>query len=328
MNSCDRHEPDREIDFLAILLRNSAPCVDFVLPVRPWKWRRSANQFAEQVPNFASADAPARILGGAAFQPWKPAIKSSGLRSLNYSTSCLRILKETFHADFPQDTLATGSLPARASPPFTPRPIPGESNATGSRALFYGYSRSMFCFSKRSSRKQAAGVVALELARDGKLGYLRAKGFQDVEAGKEMTTDSTLFRIASMSKPVTSVAVMILVDDGRLRVTDPVSKYLPEFKNPKVLMPGSGGDSKLAPASREITIHDLLSSTLPALLLSFHVRRSLSTNSITRPTSATGLLGPPSPWQRTCVDWPQCRSSISRGVPFNTACPPTSWAGW
>ncbi len=108
-------------------------------------------------------------------------------------------------------------------------------------------------------RKQVAGAVAL-LARDGKLVYLRAKGFQDVEAGKEMTTN-TLFRIASMSKPVTSVAVMILVDDGRLRVTDPVSKYLPEFKNPKVLMPGSGGDSKLVSASREITIHDLLTHT-------------------------------------------------------------------
>jgi CubicO group peptidase (beta-lactamase class C family) len=106
-------------------------------------------------------------------------------------------------------------------------------------------------------RKQVAGAVAL-LARDGKLGYLRAKGFQDVEAGKEMTTD-TLFRIASMSKPVTSVAVMILVDDGRLRVTDPVSRYLPEFKNPRVLVPG--GDPKLVPASREITVHDLLTHT-------------------------------------------------------------------
>jgi CubicO group peptidase (beta-lactamase class C family) len=108
-------------------------------------------------------------------------------------------------------------------------------------------------------RKQVAGAVAL-LVRDGKLGYLRATGFQDVEAGKEMATD-TLFRIASMSKPVTSVAVMILVDDGRLKITDPVSKYLPEFKNPQVLMPGSGGDSKLVPASREITIRDLLTHT-------------------------------------------------------------------
>jgi CubicO group peptidase (beta-lactamase class C family) len=108
-------------------------------------------------------------------------------------------------------------------------------------------------------RKQIAGAVAL-LAHDGKLGYLRAKGFQDVEAGKEMATDS-LFRIASMSKPVTSVAVMILADDGRVQVTDPVSKYLPEFKNPKVLMPGPGGDSRLVPANREITIHDLLTHT-------------------------------------------------------------------
>ncbi len=108
-------------------------------------------------------------------------------------------------------------------------------------------------------RKQVAGAVAL-LARDGKLGYLRAKGFQDVEAGKEMTAD-TLFRIASMTKPVTSVAVMILVDDGRLKVKDPVSKYLPEFKTPKVLLQGSGGDRKLVPASREITIHDLLTHT-------------------------------------------------------------------
>ena len=125
-------------------------------------------------------------------------------------------------------------------------------------------------------RKQVAGAVAL-LARDGKLGYLRAKGFQDVEAGKEMTT-GTLFRIASMSKPVTSVAVMILVDDGRLTVTDPVSKYLPEFKNPKVLMPGSGGDSKLVPASREMTIRDLLTHTsgLTYRFMAETFRRTLS----------------------------------------------------
>ena len=108
-------------------------------------------------------------------------------------------------------------------------------------------------------RKQVAGAVAL-VARDGKLGYLRAKGFQDVEAGKEMAND-TLFRIASMSKPMTSVAVMILVDDGKLSVTDPVSKYLPEFKNQKVLIPGTGGDSKLVPANRDITVHDLLTHT-------------------------------------------------------------------
>jgi CubicO group peptidase (beta-lactamase class C family) len=72
-----------------------------------------------------------------------------------------------------------------------------------------------------------------------------------------MATD-TLFRIASMTKPVTSVAVMMLADEGKLQVTDPVSKYLPEFRSPKVL-PTMG--SELVPAKREITIHDLLTHT-------------------------------------------------------------------
>src|SRR5690242_18887366 len=64
-----------------------------------------------------------------------------------------------------------------------------------------------------------------------------------------------------MTQSVTSVAVMILIDDGKMAVTDPVSKYLPEFKNPKVLMPGSGGDSSVVAACRYITIHDLLTHT-------------------------------------------------------------------
>jgi len=89
------------------------------------------------------------------------------------------------------------------------------------------YSRSMFCSSKRSNANSLLDRGPARSRRKARLS--RAKGFQDVEAGKEMTTDA-LFRIASMSKPVTSVAVMILVDDGRLKVTDPVSKYLPEFK--------------------------------------------------------------------------------------------------
>ncbi len=114
-------------------------------------------------------------------------------------------------------------------------------------------------FDQAVERKQIAGVVAL-VARDGKIGYLRAKGYQDVETGTLMTTDS-LFRIASMTKSVTSVAVMILVDDGRLKVTDPVSDYLPEFKSPQVLAAGSNGQSNLVPADREITIHDLLTHT-------------------------------------------------------------------
>ncbi len=107
--------------------------------------------------------------------------------------------------------------------------------------------------------KLIGGGVAL-VARHGKLGYLKAAGWRDVENKKPMATD-TLFRIASMTKPVTSVAVMMLVEDGKVRLNDPVSKFLPEFKEPKVLVPGKGDDYSLKPAEREITIHDLLTHT-------------------------------------------------------------------
>ena len=65
-----------------------------------------------------------------------------------------------------------------------------------------------------------------------------------------------------MTKPVTSVAAMILVDDGKLRLDDPVSKYVPEFKNQKVLVPGQdGAPDKLVDAEREVTVRDLLTHT-------------------------------------------------------------------
>jgi CubicO group peptidase (beta-lactamase class C family) len=109
-------------------------------------------------------------------------------------------------------------------------------------------------------QQQIAGGVAL-LARKGKVGYLQAIGRQDVEAGKPMAPD-TIFRIASMTKPVTSVAVMMLVDEGRLRTTDPISKYLPEFKSPRVLVPAADGAGyALVPAERAITVHHLLTHT-------------------------------------------------------------------
>ena len=88
-------------------------------------------------------------------------------------------------------------------------------------------------------KKQIAGGLAL-VARHGKVVHLSTVGMQDVE-GKVPLTESTIFRIASMSKPITSVAVMILVDDGKLNVTDPLSKFVPEFKDMKVLVPAKDG---------------------------------------------------------------------------------------
>jgi|SRR5579875_315237 CubicO group peptidase (beta-lactamase class C family) len=108
--------------------------------------------------------------------------------------------------------------------------------------------------------QQIAGAVML-LARHGRIGYLKAIGWRDAEAQTPMTTD-TLFRLASMTKPITSVAVMMLVEEGKLRLDDPVSKFIPEFKGPTVGVPNLLTWSlHMRPARREITIHDLLTHT-------------------------------------------------------------------
>ena len=82
----------------------------------------------------------------------------------------------------------------------------------------------------------------------------------DREASKAMPTDA-MFRICSMTKPITSTAVMMLYEEGRFLLDDPVSKYLPEFKNPKVLVKRASGETYTIPAAKEITIRDLLRHT-------------------------------------------------------------------
>jgi CubicO group peptidase (beta-lactamase class C family) len=119
-------------------------------------------------------------------------------------------------------------------------------------------------------KKEIAGAVLL-VARHGKVAYLEAIGKQDVEAGVAMSPES-IFRVASMTKPITSTAAMILADEGRLDLSDPISKFLPEFKFMKVAMPrksaaggaspGSPGEEyELVQAYRPITVRDLLMHT-------------------------------------------------------------------
>ncbi len=118
-------------------------------------------------------------------------------------------------------------------------------------------------FREAVDRKQIAGAVVL-VARHGKVAYREAFGKQDVEAGLAMSPGS-IFRIASMSKPITSAAVMMLADQGRLDLSDPISRFLPEFQFMKVATvrkPGSAGDEyELVDAYRPITIRDLLMHT-------------------------------------------------------------------
>ncbi|MGZ5424778.1 MAG: serine hydrolase domain-containing protein [Candidatus Aminicenantales bacterium] len=103
------------------------------------------------------------------------------------------------------------------------------------------------------------GVVTL-VARDGKVAYLQSFGKLDPTTGAVMPTDG-IFRIASQTKAVTSVAVMILFEEGKLLLGDPISKYIPEFKATTVAVPEAskkGPGYKIVPAKRPITIRDLL----------------------------------------------------------------------
>lgn len=115
-----------------------------------------------------------------------------------------------------------------------------------------------------------SGAVTM-VARRGKVVHAQAHGLMDLEAKKPMTMDA-IFRIASMTKPITGSAVLMLVEEGLVRLSDPVSRFLPEFKDMKVALPlesltprpnmrGREGAIYLVPAYREITVRDLLTHT-------------------------------------------------------------------
>src|SRR5262245_36036468 len=105
------------------------------------------------------------------------------------------------------------------------------------------------------AEQKIAGAVA-GVARKGKLVYLEAVGSQELATRAPMT-ERSLFRIYSMTKPVTAVSVMMLYEEGKFRLDDPVSKYLPEFNDVQVAVPGAAPRRP----SRPITIEDLLLHT-------------------------------------------------------------------
>lgn len=107
--------------------------------------------------------------------------------------------------------------------------------------------------------KRIAGAVTM-VVRRGHIAWFKAQGMADREVGKPMQTDA-IFRICSMTKPLTTLAVMMLYEEGRFMLDDPVSKYIPELRNPKVLVKPKLGRPYTIPASREITIRDLLMHT-------------------------------------------------------------------
>ena len=115
-----------------------------------------------------------------------------------------------------------------------------------------------------------SGAVAL-IAKEDKIIYQRAFGFSDLEKSEEMSLDN-IFRFASMSKPITSTAVMQLIEQGKLSTDDPLSKFIPEFADVEVLETFNEKDSSFTsvPIEREITVHHLLTHTSGIPYAVFH----------------------------------------------------------
>ena len=104
-----------------------------------------------------------------------------------------------------------------------------------------------------------AGIVAL-IARRGRVAHFKAFGMADREANMPMRDDS-LFRLYSMTKPITSVALLMLYEEGKFQLSDPLEKYIPAFKGVQVLAGMDGERMRLEPARRPPTIHDVFRHT-------------------------------------------------------------------
>jgi CubicO group peptidase (beta-lactamase class C family) len=129
-----------------------------------------------------------------------------------------------------------------------------------------------------------AGAVGLVM-RDGRIVYERAVGWADKESGRRMTTDA-IFRIASQTKALTSTAILILMEEGRLGLADPVSRYIPQFAHTTVATRSDTG-RVITPAKRAITIRDLLTHTAGI---------SYGNDSIIAPLYFAKGLGPAAGW--------------------------------
>jgi CubicO group peptidase (beta-lactamase class C family) len=143
--------------------------------------------------------------------------------------------------------------PAMSHVPSTP------DDARAAGLTEHGVARMSRVLQREIANKRVPGAVAM-VGRGGRVGYFQAHGRLTPEGEAPMSLDS-LFRIYSMTKPIVSVAVMMLVEEGRLLISDPISKYLPEFSEMKVGVEEDGKPFRLEPAHRPITIQDLLRHT-------------------------------------------------------------------
>src|SRR5580692_3719504 len=152
---------------------------------------------------------------------------------------------------------ADKSSPQRESSSMTAAPLPmatPEDIGLSSSAL----ARLGKVLSAEVASGRLPGAVAL-IARRGRLAFFESFGRRDPASGAPMSSDS-IFRIYSMTKPIVSVAAMMLWEEGRFLLSDPIAKYLPDLADLKVAVP-RGAEIELVPATRPISIQDLLRHT-------------------------------------------------------------------
>ncbi len=147
---------------------------------------------------------------------------------------------------------AASSLPAVAQP--LPLTTPADTGFSAERLAAMHRTIDGFVDAGKYS-----GYITL-IARDGRIVDWQAHGWQDIEAKVPLQKDS-IVRLHSMTKIITSVGILMLIEDGKLKLGDPVEKYLPALKDRKVLVGGSADAPVLEPAARPITIRDLLTHT-------------------------------------------------------------------
>ena len=149
--------------------------------------------------------------------------------------------------------------PAEAQPRATTAPTPAAIGVSPERL-----NRLSSTLQQYVDQQRVAGMVTI-VVRNGRTVHVEAFGQRDVESGAPMQTD-TIFRIASMSKAITSVAAMMLIEEGKLLLSDPVSKFIPSFAKTTVIVPPPPGavpgtPVSVVPAKRQITVRDLLTHT-------------------------------------------------------------------
>lgn len=154
---------------------------------------------------------------------------------------------------------ATATATATAAPQATPQTPPVPEARPETLGLSRPRLQAMSDAFKREIDKGTVPGVTVLVARRGQVGWFEALGRQSPSTATPMARDS-IFRIFSMTKPIVSVAIMALVEDGHLLLSDPVAKFIPEFANQKVGV-ASGDRLELVPPARPMTVQDLLRHT-------------------------------------------------------------------